>query len=286
MCRWRGTASRTGAIRARSPAAAPGWYEVKVEATRAGTSVGTAVSHVRAAPGDAEYFDATLTGRHAAAHCRRDRRPLLRGRRTSTLADDLRYTGRGVTTVEEHELWHMPIVLLLLVGLLCAEWGTAVPSAFRNLALALGLCAWQRPAPSSPRRAFAAAAGCGRRLPPRKVDYDGRLRVRAAGYQGELPRRSRRGRTITRAPTRHFKRILEDVLVHPHLSRREQHPVARRSGPVLVPGRLHVGAGLLDAERRRDHRAAHLPAEGRLHHLRRLPRGARLEQPAGTQWPT
>jgi tetratricopeptide (TPR) repeat protein len=42
---------------------------------------------------------------------------------TSTLADDLRYTGRGVTTVEEHELWHLPIVLLLLVGLLCAEWG-------------------------------------------------------------------------------------------------------------------------------------------------------------------
>jgi len=42
---------------------------------------------------------------------------------TSTLADDLRYTGRGVTTVEEHELWHMPIVLFLLVGLLSAEWG-------------------------------------------------------------------------------------------------------------------------------------------------------------------
>ena len=41
----------------------------------------------------------------------------------ATLADDLRYTGRGVTTVEEHELWHMPIVLLLLVGLLSAEWG-------------------------------------------------------------------------------------------------------------------------------------------------------------------
>ena len=39
------------------------------------------------------------------------------------IADDLRYTGRGVTTVEEHDLWHMPIVLLLIVGLLCAEWG-------------------------------------------------------------------------------------------------------------------------------------------------------------------
>ena len=42
---------------------------------------------------------------------------------TASLADDLRYTGRGVTTVEEHDLWHMPIVLMLLVGLLCAEWG-------------------------------------------------------------------------------------------------------------------------------------------------------------------
>jgi hypothetical protein len=40
-----------------------------------------------------------------------------------TLAEDLKYTGRGVTTVEERDLWHMPIVLLLLVGLTCAEWG-------------------------------------------------------------------------------------------------------------------------------------------------------------------
>jgi hypothetical protein len=39
------------------------------------------------------------------------------------LAEDLRYTGRGVTTVEERELWHLPIVFILLVGLLCAEWG-------------------------------------------------------------------------------------------------------------------------------------------------------------------
>jgi hypothetical protein len=39
------------------------------------------------------------------------------------LAEDLRYTGRGVTTVEERDLWHLPIILLLLMGLLCAEWG-------------------------------------------------------------------------------------------------------------------------------------------------------------------
>ena len=31
----------------------------------------------------------------------------------SGMPEDLRYTGRGVTTVEERELWHMPIVLML-----------------------------------------------------------------------------------------------------------------------------------------------------------------------------
>jgi len=38
------------------------------------------------------------------------------------LPEDLRYTGRGVTTVEERELWHMPIVLFALLGLISAEW--------------------------------------------------------------------------------------------------------------------------------------------------------------------
>jgi uncharacterized membrane protein len=112
-----------GQYQATIPTKAPGWYEAKIDATRAGKSVGGAVTHFRAAPGDAEYFDATM---HAATL--RRIADETGGRfydpsSTSTLADDLRYTGRGVTTVEEHELWHLPIVLLLLVGLLCAEWG-------------------------------------------------------------------------------------------------------------------------------------------------------------------
>jgi hypothetical protein len=80
-------------------------------------------TYVQAAPLTTEYFDAEM---HA---------PLLKriadetGGRFYTpasvagMTEDLRYTGRGVTTVEERELWHMPIVFLLLVGLLCAEWG-------------------------------------------------------------------------------------------------------------------------------------------------------------------
>ncbi|HEX8032145.1 MAG TPA: glutamine amidotransferase [Vicinamibacterales bacterium] len=102
---------------------APGWYEAKIEATRAGKSVGSAVTHFRAAPGEAEYFDATMHSATLRRIADETGGRFYQTSDTSTLADDLRYTGRGVTTVEEHELWHMPIVLMLLVGLLCAEWG-------------------------------------------------------------------------------------------------------------------------------------------------------------------
>lgn len=112
-----------GQYQATIPTKATGWYEAKIDATRAGKSVGSAVTHFRAAPGDAEYFDATMHAGTLRRIADETGGRFYDPSSTSTLADDLRYTGRGVTTVEEHELWHMPIVLLLLVGLLSAEWG-------------------------------------------------------------------------------------------------------------------------------------------------------------------
>lgn len=112
-----------GQYQATIPTKAPGWYEAKIEATRAGKSVGSAVTHFRAAPGDAEYFDATMHAGTLRRIADDTGGRFYDASNTASLADDLRYTGRGVTSVEEHELWHMPIVLLLLVGLLCAEWG-------------------------------------------------------------------------------------------------------------------------------------------------------------------
>ena len=112
-----------GQYTATIPTKAPGWYEAKIDATRAGKSVGSAVTHFRAAPGDAEYFDATMHAGTLRRIADETGGRFYEAANTASLADDLRYTGRGVTTVEEHDLWHMPIVLLLLVGLLCAEWG-------------------------------------------------------------------------------------------------------------------------------------------------------------------
>jgi uncharacterized membrane protein len=117
------TGERNGQYRGTFQTAETGWYEAKVDATRGDKAVGSTVTHVRTAPDDAEYFDAAM---HA---------PLLQriaketgGRfytpdAMTSLPDDLKYTGRGVTAVEERELWHMPALLLSLVLLVCTEWG-------------------------------------------------------------------------------------------------------------------------------------------------------------------
>jgi hypothetical protein len=100
----------------------PGLYAVRVAATRGGKDVGSDVIHVRASAGDSEYFDAAM------------RQPLLErvaeetgGRffteaNAETLPEAINFSGRGVTVVEERELWDMPIILLALILLIGAEW--------------------------------------------------------------------------------------------------------------------------------------------------------------------
>lgn len=118
---WSG--ERSGEYLAALPTSAQGWYEAKIEATRGGKTIGTTITHLRAAPGDAEYFDATM---HAATLKRvadETGGRFYPAADMQGLAEDLKYTGRGVTTVEERDLWHLPIILLLIIGLLSAEWG-------------------------------------------------------------------------------------------------------------------------------------------------------------------
>jgi hypothetical protein len=38
------------------------------------------------------------------------------------LAEAISYSGRGITVVEQRELWDMPVILLLLLGLMGGEW--------------------------------------------------------------------------------------------------------------------------------------------------------------------
>jgi uncharacterized membrane protein len=117
------TGERDGEYRATFTAPEPGIYAVRADASRAGKTIGAGVTQVRAAPSDAEYFDATM---HAPRLQRIAEETGGRFYTPDTLAglpEDLRYSGRGVTTVEERELWHMPIVLMALIALVSAEWG-------------------------------------------------------------------------------------------------------------------------------------------------------------------
>lgn len=41
----------------------------------------------------------------------------------NTLPDDITITGAGVTLVEELDLWDMPILFVLMLLLMGAEWG-------------------------------------------------------------------------------------------------------------------------------------------------------------------
>ncbi len=117
------TVARDGDYRASFVPDESGIYEIRVGADRDQKPLGTATMHVRVSAGDAEYFDAAM------------RAPLLKriaeetgGRfftpaNAAALPEAISYSGRGVTVVEERELWDMPALFILLIGLVGAEWG-------------------------------------------------------------------------------------------------------------------------------------------------------------------
>jgi uncharacterized membrane protein len=116
------TGERNGQYRGTFVSSEQGMYAARVDASREGKPIGTGQTHVRAAPGDAEYFDATMHAARLTRIAEETGGRFYTPETLGTLSEDLKYTGRGVTTVEERDLWHMPIVLLVLVGLTCAEW--------------------------------------------------------------------------------------------------------------------------------------------------------------------
>jgi len=101
-----------------------GNYEVAVDATRAGgQAVGSSATYVRAVPSEAEFFDPTMHAQPMKRIAQETGGRFYTADAAQTLADDVRVAGRGVTAVEERELWNMPIVLITLLGLVCSEWG-------------------------------------------------------------------------------------------------------------------------------------------------------------------
>jgi len=99
-----------------------GTWQVRAAARRGDAEIGADEAWVTVGPGDDEFFDAArrtaLLERVAEATGGRSYTPETIG----DLAEDLQYTGGGVTMVEERDLWDMPILFLVLIGLIGAEW--------------------------------------------------------------------------------------------------------------------------------------------------------------------
>ena len=118
------TGERDGHYRGTFVSTKQGSYEVAVDATRSGgQAVGSSTALVRAVPSEAEYFDPTLHAQSLRRIAQETGGRFYTPGTAEGLAEDIRHSGRGVTAVEERELWNMPIVLITLLGLVCAEWG-------------------------------------------------------------------------------------------------------------------------------------------------------------------
>ena len=117
------TGEKSGEYRGTFVAADDGLYSAQVDAARGDKPLGTGTVQLRAAPGEAEYFDAAMQEARLRRIADETGGRFYTPATVGALPEDLRYSGRGITTVEERDLWHMPIVLVLLVGLVCAEWG-------------------------------------------------------------------------------------------------------------------------------------------------------------------
>ena len=117
------TGERDGLYRGTFVSGGTGTYEVAVDSSRASQIVGSGVTFVRAGPSDAEFFDPTMHEGPLRRIAEETGGRFYTADTAAGLAEDVRYGGRGVTSVEERELWNMPIVLIALMGVICAEWG-------------------------------------------------------------------------------------------------------------------------------------------------------------------
>lgn len=118
--RW--TNRRDGEYLASFQPAANGIHRIRLEAERGGEVVAAGTLAIDAGDDESEFFGAQM------------RAPLLRRIAEETggryyalndvgrLADEVRYSGSGITRVESYDLWDMPFFFLLIVGLVGGEW--------------------------------------------------------------------------------------------------------------------------------------------------------------------
>jgi hypothetical protein len=116
------TVSRDGEYRGSFVPDETGMYQVTGTAARGQQELGTQVMHARASAGDSEYFDATMRSSLLRRVAEDTGGRFFTPATAAALPEAISYSGRGVTIVEERDLWDMPIILMLLLAFIGAEW--------------------------------------------------------------------------------------------------------------------------------------------------------------------
>ena len=117
------TAEKDGEYRTTFTAADEGFYEVRVEAAVDNELLGEDTVYLQVAPSDSEFYDSTMGASLLERVAEETGGRFYTPDTVGTLPDDVQYVGGGLTVVEERDLWDMPALLLLLVGLVLGEWG-------------------------------------------------------------------------------------------------------------------------------------------------------------------
>ena len=100
-----------------------GLHELTVRAQQGEDLIGTDEAFFQVAPRQSEYFDASMRGSLLRRIADETEGRFYTPETVSSLPEDLRITGAGVTLVEEMDLWDMPVLLLLLLAVILSEWG-------------------------------------------------------------------------------------------------------------------------------------------------------------------
>ena len=117
------TLSRDGEYEAPFTPTEEGIYTVEVAAVRGEEVLGTGTTYLRVAPSDAEYMDPGMRSSLLRRIADETGGRFHTAASLSSLPDDITLGGGGISVTEELPLWDMPILLLILLGLLGAEWG-------------------------------------------------------------------------------------------------------------------------------------------------------------------
>ncbi len=100
----------------------PGLYAVTVTARKNGEFIGEHVTYVAAEDLPTEYFDAEMRATLLRQIAEQTGGRFYTPETVATLPEDVSFTESGTTVIEERDLWDMPAIFLLLLGLVGSEW--------------------------------------------------------------------------------------------------------------------------------------------------------------------